>query len=117
MATKKALSQMVRTVFLTTLALSVSYFALGHWRMLPNHTWNVPGFLMLLAAEPWSSLWFGQSVVMGRILGFELRNALTVAVISFAFALNCTLVFTAVVCLWRWTRSMKSGTGEMDNAS
>jgi hypothetical protein len=117
MGQKKTLWRTFRWTFLAALAIAVVYFSLGHWRLFPNHSWNIPGFLILATAQPWSSLWFDQMPVLGRALGFELRNALTVVVIPLGFALNCAVATTVVVWLWHRTRGIMTGRDINANAS
>ena len=97
-------SVFVRT-FLWTMVLSVIYFALHHWRVFQDPDWNIPGFLVLAAGMPWSSWWLSYQRELGQLMGWELRNALTVVIVPLGFAVNCAGVITAATGLWRKLRT------------
>lgn len=56
---------------------------------------------MLMIASPWSSAWVGQGVAVGKLIGFELRNAITVLLVPMFFAFNVATVVTLVAWVWR----------------
>lgn len=59
---------------------------------------------MLMIANPWSSIWFDHSIAVGKLVGFELRNAITVLLVPIFFAFNVAMVVTLVAWVWRITR-------------
>jgi hypothetical protein len=115
-ASATSLRVVFRRGFLAALALSVPYFALHHWRVFEDPAWNIPGFFALAAAMPWSTWWFSYQRDLAHVLGWELRNALTVAVVPLAFALNCASVLTVVTGIWCRLRATPSN-NKVANAS
>ena len=114
-ATVTSLQTVFVRTFLGAMGLSVVYFALSHWRVFNDPNWDIPGFLSLAAAMPWSTWWFSYHVSWATArLG--VRNALTVLVIPLGFAVNCaTVAFTATALSRKLKRAY--GNNTVSNAS
>lgn len=90
--------------FLCVLLVALVYFSLSHWRVFQANNWNIPGFLMLVGAMPWSGWWFDYMNDVSRSYGWSVRNAVSVVVVPLGFATNCAAVVTGLVWLFRKAR-------------
>jgi hypothetical protein len=73
------------------------------WRW-PNDA-NIPGFLMMLMAQPWSTLAYSFQPEMEAALGEPIRYLVTAIVVALGFALNVTATLWLVVSISRKVRA------------
>ena len=106
-----------RRTFLGAFVVSLLYFSLSHWRVFEANSWNIPGFFILAAAVPWSSLWSSHMRELGQVFGWEMRNVATVGIIPLGFSVNCAVVVTAVLWLIRKTVRTSDAQRSEENAS
>jgi hypothetical protein len=91
-------------VFLLAAAVPLLYLLAWHLCRITNLYWsnslNIPAFVMLIMAEPWTSLVvsFDTTVKMNQLLGHGSRKLVQELVLIIGFAVNITLGAAAV----RW---------------
>jgi len=82
-----------------------------HFQLLSGSTWHLAGFLIAQGGEPWNTLWADCGIVLGKLLGFGVRDALSIILVpGFAAANAALLVFLPAVAmrLWHGTQRERS---------
>ena len=101
----------LRLVFFACAIVCSLYISAWHtfrelgWR-LPNDA-NIPGFLMMVMAQPWSTLAYSFQPEMEAALGEPIRYLVTAIVVALGFALNVTATLWLVVSISRKVREHK----------
>jgi len=90
-----------RTItFLLAVIISAGYFLARHvfdWSGIPWQTkYNIPGFLLLGGAYPWSWLALAYQIQLRPLLGHTASSVLTSFFVCAGFALNLTIVVSLI---------------------
>jgi hypothetical protein len=72
--------------------------------LFTSKKWNLLGYVMVMMADPWGTFWSQQGIAMGELLGFSLRDAMTVVLLPLFLAANLAIVVSVVAWIWRMIR-------------
>ena len=103
----RSAAKVFRRTLLYVFVPAFLFFVCDSLALFTSKKWNLAGFIMVLAADPWGTMWLDQGIAMGRLLGFSVRNAITTFLLPLFFALNIAAVASIVAYVWRMIRRPK----------
>jgi hypothetical protein len=101
---RAAMLKIFTRIFLCAFVPAFAYFLCDHLALLSGAKWNLLGFAIVMMADPWGTLWSGNGIAMGELVGFSILDAMTIFLLPVFFAINLAIVASGVAWVWHILR-------------